>query len=160
MNGKRMNAVMIGEEDIAAMVDAWEDVPAWLKMHLAAKRPAHRYEGQLEADSDGLVFHGRDMKEGRSFEIEVPLAAIDKVSLGFGAAMDSGVDSVFGNGGPVPFAVHYHDGAGSRTAYFNVLADNFAPHITADNVRWYEMLGEALEQRVSSDRKRELALAV
>ncbi len=160
MSGKRMNAVMIGEDDIAAMLDAWEEVPTWLKMHLAAKRPAHRYEGQLEVDDERLVFQGRDMKEGRSFEIELPLAAIDKVSLGFGDLMQSTVDPVFGNGGPVPLAVHYHDGAFSRTAYFNILADNFAPHITADNVRWYEMLGEALEQRASSSRERELVLAV
>ncbi len=159
MNGRRANAVMIGQDDIATMLDAWEDVPAWLKMHLAAKRPAHRYEGRLEADGDGLVFRGRDMKEGGSFEIEVPMAAITGVSLGFGTTIDSGVDPVFGNGGPVPFAVHYHDGGSDSTAYFNVLTDNYAPHITADNVRWYEMLGEALERRASSDRERELVLA-
>jgi len=160
MNGKRRNAVMIGADDIAAMHEAWEDVPAWLKMHLVAKRPAHRYEGQLEVDDERLVFHGRDMKESRPFEIEVSLAAITGVGLGFDDPTSDGVDPVFGNGVPVPFAVHYHDGVCSQTAYFNVLADNFAPHITADNARWYEILGEALERRISSDRERELALAV
>jgi hypothetical protein len=156
MNGKRMNAVMIGEEDIAAMTAAWEGVPAWLKMHLAARRPAHRYEGQLETDGEGLIFCGRDMKEGRAFEIEMPLAKMTGVSLGFAEAMDYGVDPVFGNGGPVPFAVHYDEDGANRTAYFNVVSDNYAPHISADNRRWYEMLDEALEQRADAGRRREL----
>ena len=160
MNGQRKNAVMISEEDIAAMLDAWEDVPHWLKMHLEPKRPAHRYEGQLEIDEERLVFHGRDMKESRPFDIEVPLAAITGVGLGFEDPIPSGVDPVFGNGVPVPFAVHYDDGAANRTAYFNILVDNFAPHITADNTRWYEMLGEEMERWAALDRKRELVLAV
>lgn len=160
MNGQRMNAVMIGEDDITAMHDAWEEVPAWLKIHLAPKRPAHRYEGQLVIDDNRLAFYGRDMKEGKSFDIEVPLAAITDVGLGFDNPTLSGVDPVFGNGAPIPFAVYYDDGDCSRIAYFSILADNYTPHITADNIRCYEMLGESLERSAASNRRRELALTV
>ncbi len=60
----------------------------------------------------------------------------------------------------MPFAVHYDDGVSSRTVYFNTLGDNFAPHISADNVRWYEMLEEALERKTASSRQRDQVLAV
>jgi len=40
-------AMMIAEEDIQELVQEWGNVPEWVKSHLQAKYPAHRYEGEV-----------------------------------------------------------------------------------------------------------------
>ncbi len=65
MVGNRANVGMIGEEDIRVLVDEWERVPKWIKAHVGARRPAHRYEGELLLEEGAIMFTGRDIKEGR-----------------------------------------------------------------------------------------------
>ncbi len=144
---ERTNATMIMEEDIESLLTEWEKVPGWVKVHVSAKRPAHRYEGQLVMDEGSLSFRGRDMKEGKAFELEIPLEAIGDVGLGLDERMQASIDPVFGNGGPVPFAVDFSEDGHTRRAFFSTCADNYPAHMSVNNVKWYEMLDGILAKR-------------
>jgi len=160
---ERTNAMMIMEEDIESLLAEWDKVPGWIKVHVAARRPAHRYEGQLVMDNGSLFFMGRDMKEGRPFELEIPLESVDDVALGFDERMQASIDPVFGNGGPVPFVVDFRENGQSRKAFVCTCADNYPAHMNTNNVRWYEMLDEAVaginRDETTGSRDRELVLA-
>ena len=144
---QKTNATMIMEEDIESLLAEWEKVPGWVKVHVSAKRPAHRYEGQLVMDDESLFFVGRDMKEGKPFELEIPLEAIGDVGLGFDDRMQASIDPVFGNGGPVPFVVGFSGDGHTRRAFFSTCADNYPAHMNVNNVKWYEMLDGILAKR-------------
>ena len=135
------------EEDIEALLEEWERVPTWIKIHLSSRRPAHRYEGQLFLDEECLFFEGRDMKEGRHIEIELTLDSITGVSLGFSEKMQADIDPVFGTGGPTPFSVEFREKVQTRKAFISTCADNYPAHIIMNNIRWYEMLDEILANR-------------
>lgn len=144
MVNNRTSAVMITEEDIEQLLAEWNNVPAWIKMHVSTRCPAHRYEGQLLVDDENLVFRGRDMKEGKYFELEIPLDTITDVNVGFSKEVQASIDPAFGTGGPVPFVVRYQDNDIRQTIYFNTCADNYPPHISVNNLKWYEMLDEMI----------------
>jgi len=160
---EKINATIIMEEDVESLLAEWDRVPAWIKVHMSAKRPAHRYEGRLVMVDEGLSFMGRDMKEGVSFELEIPMESITRVGLGFNERMQESIDPVFGAGGPLPITVDFLENGRTRKAYISTCADNYSAHINVNNVRWYEMLDEALAKRERRDipvrRERELVLA-
>jgi len=160
---ERTNAIMIMEEDIESLLAEWDRVPNWIKVHVGARRPAHRYEGQLLLDDEGLVFMGRDMKEGRPFEMDIALDSVMGVGLGFSHGMQASIDAVFGSGGPVPFIVDFRENGQTRRAFFSTCADNYPAHMNMNNVRWYEMLGEIIAKRErrgpAPQRERVLVLA-
>jgi hypothetical protein len=133
-------AMMITEEDIEELVREWAGVPEWIKAHLAAKYSAHRYEGEAAVDSNRLLFRGRDIKERKGYDLEIPFDSIEEVYLGFSKYLKSGIDLTFGMGGPTPLAVRYRAGDREKIAYFNIGFDNYVPHITMNNRRLYEEL--------------------
>ena len=47
MVNNKSNVLMITEEDIEQLLIEWANVPVWIKAHVSAKYPAHRYEGGL-----------------------------------------------------------------------------------------------------------------
>ena len=161
---EKINATIIMEEDIDSLLAEWDMVPAWIKVHVSAKRPAHRYEGRLVITNEGLFFMGRDMKEGVSFELEIPMESITSVDLGFNQRMQESIDPVFGAGGPVPIAVEFPEDGRTRRAYISTCADNYSAHMNVNNARWYEMLDEVLAERERRDipirRERELVFAL
>lgn len=163
MASEKTNAIMLMEEDVASLLAEWDRVPAWIKVHVAARRPAHRYEGQLVVGDESLFFVGRDMKEGRPFELEIPVESIDSVGLGFSERMQASIDPAFGSGGPVPFTVAFREDGCGRRAFFSTCADNYPAHMNASNVKWYETLDGILANRerreLTVQREREPAFA-
>jgi len=144
MVNNRANVVMITEEDIEQLLDEWSNVTAWVKTHVTAKRPAHRYEGELLLDGKRLVFGGRDIKEGKDFELQIPLDRIINVYVGFSKDLKEGTDTAFGIGGPMPFAVRYQHNGERQTLYFNTCSDNYPPHRQINNIWWYEELDKII----------------
>ncbi len=138
----KTNAVMISEEDIEQLLAEWDNVPSWIKIHVSVKQPVHRCEGQLLLQDETLVFHGRDMKEGGDFQLEIPLDAITDVNMGFDEEVEARIAFDFGTGGFEPFAVRYQDNGENQTVYFNTCPDNYQPHMNFNNRKWYEMLDE------------------
>jgi hypothetical protein len=145
----RTNVVMITEEDIGQLLNEWDNVPSWVKTHLTTKCPAHRYEGELKLDDENLVFGGRDMKEGKSFELEIPFERITDVCFGFSDDLQTNNDPAFGICGPAPFAVRYQDNGNNKTVYFNTCSDNYPPHMYINNIRWYEELVEIVAKHMN-----------
>ena len=139
-------AMMIGEEDIQELVREWGNVPEWVKSHLRAKYPAHRYEGEVTTDSDSLVFYGRDIKEGKDCELKIPFDSIEEVYLGFSNCLRSSIDLAFGMGGPAPLAVRYRDGDEEKTVYFNTGGDRYVPHVAVNNRLWCERLNDIIKR--------------
>jgi len=138
---KRSNVMMILEEDVKQLVYEWAIVPEWIKAHVSARCPAHRYEGELMIDEE-LVFSGRDIKAGKDFKLEIPFDDITDVSLGFSENLKSSTDPAFGIGGPMPFVVRYQDNGKSQTVYFNTSFNNYLAHGDRTNRKWYETLDE------------------
>jgi len=138
---------MIAEQDIEQLLTEWNSVPAWVKAHVTAKHPAHRYEGELRLDNENLVFAGWDIKEGKQFDLEIPLDGIKDVHVGFSKSMEATTDPAFGIGGAMPFAVRYQDNGMPQTAYFNTCSDKYLPHRHINNVRWCEELDEIIGRR-------------
>jgi len=154
-------AMMIAEEDTEELVREWDNVPEWIKAHVKAKYPAHRYEGEIASDGDCLVFCGRDIKEGKDYELKIPFDSIKEVYLGFSNYLKLGIDLAFGMGGPAPLAVHYRDGDWERTAYFNTGFDHYIPHVTMNNRLWCERLNNIIERwRKPARRDRRILMAV
>jgi len=135
---------MIDNKDVEQLLAEWDKVPTWIKIHVAVKQPAHRCEGQLSLRDATLVFHGRDMKEGRDFLLEIPLEAITEVNMGFDEEIEARIAFDFGNGGAEPFAVQYQDDGENHTVYFNTCPDNYQPHINFNNRKWCQMLEEMI----------------
>ena len=146
---ERTNAVMIAEEDIEELVSEWQSVPAWIKAHVKASAPAHRYEGELTIEAGELVFQGRDIKESRNLIMSIPLDDIDEVSVGFSSLLPEDVDPAFGVGGPLPVTVRYQADGQAKTLYFSTMADGYTPHVQVDNIRWYEVLDNLLANQQS-----------
>lgn len=141
---KRSNVLMITEEDIKQLVYEWAIIPEWIKSHLSASCPAHRYEGELVLYNETLAFSGRDIKAGRDFVLEVPFNDIIDVSLSFNENLKSSTDPAFGIGGPAPFVVRYQDNGNNRTVYFNTSFNNYLAHGDRTNHKWYETLDETV----------------
>ena len=137
---ERMNAVMITEEDLEQLFIEWNNVPGWIKAHVSAKCPAHRYEGDLLLDNGKLVFEGHDIKEGKYFELEIPLENMTDVGIGFSPFLQKSIDPTFGIGGTEPFVVRYRNNGMSHTLYINTCPDRYLPHANICNRKWYEML--------------------
>jgi hypothetical protein len=140
MVGNRANVGMIGEEDIKVLVDEWELVPTWIKAHVGARRPAHRYEGELLLEEGAISFTGRDIKEGRRLELTIPIGAVTDVRIGYSEYLMATTDVAFGTGGPVPLAVSYRSEEDEQTLYFTARADNCRAHVAVENAALYEAL--------------------
>jgi len=145
----RTNVVMITEEDIGQFLTEWDNVPSWVKTHLTATCPAHRYEGELKLDDEKLVFGGRDIKEGKSFELAIPFECITDVCFGFSEDLKTNTDPASGIVGPAPFAVCYRDNGNNKTVYLNTCSDNYTPHMYINNIRWYEELVEIVARHMN-----------
>jgi hypothetical protein len=131
---------MIAEGDIKQLLADWESVPGWIKAQVSARQPAYRYDGELTIEGERLVFVGYDIKEGRDFILEIPLASITNVGLRFSDQLQESIDPAFGIGGPVPFAVQYQHNGRSETLYINTSLDNCFTHVEGNNRHWYETL--------------------
>ena len=137
---KSSPALMIAEEDIKQLLSDWENVPGWIKAQVLARQPAYRHQGELMIEGDTLVFAGHDIKEGKEFTLEIPLASITDVGRRFSDQLKASIDPAFGIGGPVPFAVQYqHDGK-TDTLYFNTSFKSCFAHTEGNNRHWYETL--------------------
>jgi hypothetical protein len=137
---KSSPALMITEEDIRQLLSDWKNVPGWIKAQVSARQPAYRYQGELMIRGETLVFAGRDIKEGKDFILEIPLASITDVGRRFSDQLKASIDPAFGIGGPVPFAVRYqHDGK-TDTLYFNTSFKSCFAHTEGNNRHWYEIL--------------------
>lgn len=140
MINKNSSVLMITEEDIEQLLTEWGNVPQWVKAHVSTKCPAHRYEGELMLNDESLIFHGRDIGEGKDCELELPLNCIAEVYIGFSKHLKASIDPAFGMGGPEPFAIRYKNNGESQTVYFNTSSDRYPPHRRINNLRWYETL--------------------
>jgi hypothetical protein len=137
---KSSPALMITEDDIRQLLLDWKNVPAWIKAQVSARQPVYRYEGELTIKGDTLVFAGHDIREGKDFVMEIPLASITDVGLRFSEQLKSSVDPTFGIGGAVPFAVEYQHNGRSETLYFNTSFKGCFAHTEGNNRHWYETL--------------------
>ena len=137
---KSSPALMIAEEDIKQLLSDWKNVPAWIKAQVSARQPAYRYQGELMIEGDTLVFAGRDIKEGKEFILEIPLASITDVGRRFSEQLKASIDPAFGIGGPVPFAVQYQQNGRRETLYFNTSFKSCFAHTEGNNRHWYETL--------------------
>ncbi len=156
----RVNVAMIAEEDIEDLLEEWKQVPGWIKAHVKAQRPAHRYEGELVAEDGQLVFAARDIKEGGRLEMTIPFEGITSLGLGFSEKMKNDIDLAFGAGGPVPFVMDYMSGGSSQTLYFTILGNHSTAHANVDNAQWYETLDRMIARRPPArQRSRRLATA-
>jgi len=141
---KASPALMITEADIGQLLSEWSNVPAWIKGHVSTTQPTHRYEGELVIEDESLVFTGYDIKEGKDFNLEIPLASITDVSLRFSEQLKISIDHAFGIGGPVPFVVQYQHEGRSEALYFNTSFKSCFAHTEGNNRKWYETLYEIL----------------
>ncbi|MDP2931814.1 MAG: hypothetical protein Q8O05_04860 [Chloroflexota bacterium] len=152
---KRSGVLMIAEADIEELLFEWYHVPAWIKAHVSARCPPHRYAGELSLEGENLVFRGRDMKESKSCKLEIPLASVTRVAFGFSEQLKTNIDPTFGIGGPVPFAVWYRDGSQEHTLYFNTSFSKFLIDRANRNREWYETLSDVVtcrRQKPAGDR--------
>ena len=145
-------ALMIAEDDIGQLLSDWRSVPRWIKAQVSARQPAYRYEGELTVESDTLIFAGRDIKEGKDFILEIPLASITDVGLRFSEQLKASIDPAFGIGGPVPFAVQYQHNGRSETLYFNTSFKSCFAHTGGNNRNWHETLYGVLAKYKSINR--------
>ena len=142
----KTSALMIKKDDIEQLLQEWSSVPHWVKAHVSAKCPPHRYEGDLSIAGHCLVFQGRDIKEGKYFEELIPFDKIIEVFLGFDERLQGSMDISFGIGGPAPFIVRYHNDNREQTAYFNTSLNNYPAHIANRNREWYEILEDIVHR--------------
>ena len=139
---KRSNVFMITEEDIKRLVYEWIIIPDWIKAHISARCPAHRYEGELVLDNEKLSFSGYDIKVGRDFILDISLSDIIDVSLSLSENLEPSTNPAFGIGGPIPFVVRYQDNGDFKTVYFNTRFNDYLVHGERINCKWYETLDE------------------
>lgn len=158
-----LSVLMITEEDIEQLLTEWANVPVWIKAHVSARCPAHRYEGELLIDDERLVFDGRDIKEAKDIELEIPLDTVTDVYVGFSQHLQASIDPAFGIGGAVPFAIRYKGNGKSQTIYFNTSSNNYVAHRNISNRRWYETLDEIVttyrQSKLAIQRNRSLVTA-
>ena len=143
---KRSNVLMISEDDIRQLIYEWAIVPDWIKVHVSAKHPAHRYEGELSLYDHNLIFYGQDIKLGKDYELEISLGYIVDVSLNFSELLKSSADPAFGIGGPIPFVVRYEDNQGTRAIYFNTNFNNYITKGDKTNQKWCEEVKKAIDR--------------
>jgi hypothetical protein len=137
---KSSPALMITEEDVRQLLRDWHSVPNWIKAQVSARQPAYRYEGELTIEDETLVFAGRDIREGKDFVLEIPLASITDVGLRFSEQLKSSIDPTFGIGGAEPFAVDYQHNGRNETIYFNTSFKASFAHTEGNNRHWYEII--------------------
>jgi len=153
MINKISPALMIKKDDIEQLLSEWSHVPQWVRAHILTRFPLHRYEGDLTIEGECLVFHGRDIKEGKDFEEAIALNSIIEVFLDFDEHLKGSTDPSFGIGGPVPFVVRYRSKGREETAYFNTYLDHYPIHVLSGNRRWYERLEDITSRTSRSELK-------
>jgi hypothetical protein len=109
---------MITEEDIKQLLDEWNEVPAWIKAHVSAKYPPHRYVGELSLENESLIYRGRDIKEDKNYQLGIPLDNITKTEVGFSKQLEADNELVLGIGDTVSFVVRYHYQGNEYAVYF------------------------------------------
>jgi hypothetical protein len=75
---KWKNTLMAYEEDIKSR-SFWD----WLKAHTSFMKPLHRYQGILEVKEDKIAFSGKDIKEDGDLFLEIAIADIADINLGY-----------------------------------------------------------------------------
>ena len=145
--------LMIAEDDLEQLIEAWDSVPPWIKAHVIPRRPAHRYEGELIVDDAYLIFSGRDVKSDQDVELVLGLEWLTDVSLGFSDRVMDSIDPAFGIGGPVPLAITYRIDGKSQTIYIYTSFKKYLAHGDRDNLKWAGVLSEVLEKNQRSKRE-------
>lgn len=115
-NGSGM--LMITEGDIKQLLDDWNEVPPWIKAHVAAKCPPHRYVGELSLENKRLNYRGRDVRESRDYELSIPLENITETGFGFSTQLKEDNELVLGIGDAVSFMVRYQYQGSEHAMYF------------------------------------------
>jgi hypothetical protein len=132
------NSLMAYEEDIKDR--SFRD---WMKAHTSGFEPLHRYEGTLGLNEERITFDGKDVKEAKDFDIEIPLKDIADVYFGW--------DDVF-TGFPLtkageraypwnkPLRLRYRGGQEERTIYLFAHFHHARGIRASDNKEVYEKL--------------------
>jgi hypothetical protein len=132
------NSLMAYEDDIRDR-SFWD----WMKAHTSGFEPLHRYEGVLGLNEERIIFDGRDVKEAKDFDVEIPLKDVTDVYFGW--------DDVF-TGFPLtkageraypwnkPLRLRYRDGQEERTLYVFAHFHHARAIRASDNEEAYEKL--------------------
>ncbi|MEA1965268.1 MAG: hypothetical protein U9O41_09155 [Candidatus Aerophobetes bacterium] len=54
-----------------------------MRAHTSGFKPLHRYEGVFELRKERIIFEGKDVKEGKDFDLEIPFKDITDIYLGW-----------------------------------------------------------------------------
>jgi len=137
------NTLMAYEEDIKSKSSG-----DWIKAHTSFMKPLHRYEGILELNEEKTIFKGRDAKERRDFNLEIPTKDITGIYLGFDSLFRKREDRQTAIRGFVPLRITYKSQEGEKSLY---LFANFHHSRygwrTSDNKEIYEKLESSLGSR-------------
>ena len=135
------NTLLAYADDIRART--WVD---WLKAHTSFMKPLHRYRGSLELRDPALRFHGEDLKEGRHFQLVVPLSAIRGLHLGFDDVFRRTEDRQLGLFGFQPLRITHEDANELRTLYIFAHFHHRLGVRASDNRELYRELVSRLRQ--------------
>jgi hypothetical protein len=135
------NTLLAYADDIRART--WVD---WLTAHTSFMKPLHRYRESLELRDSALRFHGEDRKEGRPFQLVVPLSTIRGLRLGFDDIFRRTEDRQLGLFGFQPLRITYEDATVSRTLYVFAHFHHKLGVRASDNRELYRALVRALRQ--------------
>jgi len=136
------NTLIAHEEDIKTR-GFWD----WMKAHTSGFRPLHRYEGVLELSEGSIIFHGRDVKRGQDFDLEIPIRDIRDVYLGWdevftGFPMSRAGDRAYPWNKPL--RLRYKSDHDERTLYFFARFHRRWGIRASDNKEVFEKLRESL----------------
>jgi len=136
------NTLMAYEEDIKnrSLLD-------WMKAHTSGFKPLHRYEGGFELNKEKVIFDGKDVKEGKDFNLEILIKDITDVYLGWdkvftGFPMSKAGDRTYPWNKPL--RLRYKSDQGERTIYLFVMFHHKWGIRASDNKEVYEKLKEIL----------------
>lgn len=138
------NTLMAYEEDLKNR-SFWD----WMKAHTSGFRPLHRYEGVFELNEDRIIFDGKDIKEARDFNLEIPIKDITDVYLGWdevfaGFPMSRAGDRAYPWNKPL--RLRYQSDQEERTIYLFVRFHRRHGIRASDNKEVYEKLKVSLER--------------
>jgi len=131
------NTLMAYEEDIKSR-GFWD----WIKAHTSFMKPLHRYDGILELNELKMTFTGRDIKEGKDYNLEVEIGDITDIHFGFDDVFTGWEDRA----APwnKPLRLKYNSKRGGKTIYLFANFHHKYGMRASDNKEVYENLKSIL----------------